>query len=46
MIDVEHLSFDEVGGCFDGEGGLAYSGVPVEDEDVVLVVLEVVHETV
>ena len=46
VVDVEDLPFQQVGGCFDGEGGLAHSWISVQKEGIVLTVLDVLHEEV
>ena len=46
MVDVENLSLEKVGGCFDCEGGLSYSWETIDEEGVVLIILEVFHEVI
>lgn len=45
-IDLENSSFLQVGRCFDGEGSLANSRLPVEEKDVVLVLFKSLHELI
>ena len=46
VVDMEYLSLEQVGGCFDGKGGFADPWLSVEEEGVVLVILQIFHEEV